>query len=90
MKDTKEALIALALIGKLVLDRTKDGVQLDDAIALGQALLVDSAFKTAVQAGVADYEKIAEEFKDFNLIKGLDLMQVVPELVKILQAPPAV
>jgi len=86
MKNTKEAIIALLILGKFVADRVKDGVQLEDALALGQALMVEGEFKTLVQAGYADMDKIGEEFSDFNLTKGLELVQIIPKMVEIIQA----
>lgn len=85
MKETKEAIIALVLLGKFVADRVKDGVQLDDALALGQALMVDGEFKVLVEAGYKGTDLIDDEFKDFTLVKGLELVQVIPKLVEILQ-----
>ena len=85
MKETKEALLALVVIGKFVSDRLKDGVQLDDAIALGNALISDGEFKRIVQAGYKDYQLIDDEFKDFNLAKALELVAVLPELAKVLK-----
>lgn len=85
MKETKEALVALVLLGKLVADRLKDGVQLDDAIAIGQALLLDGEFKTKLEAGYVGYDKIGDEFKDLTLAKIIDLAAVLPELAAILQ-----
>lgn len=86
MKETKELLVALVLLGKFVSDRVKDGVQLDDAMALGQALLLDGEFKSKIEAGYKDADKIGDEFKDFGLVKALELMQVIQELVVIVQA----
>jgi hypothetical protein len=85
MKNTKEAIVALLLLGKFVADRVKDGVQLEDALALGQALMVDGEFKTLVQAGYEGMDLIDDEFKDFSLAKGLELVQVIPKVVEILQ-----
>lgn len=85
MKETREALIALVTLGKFVSDRLKDGVQLDDAVALGSALLLDGEFKNLVQAGYTGSDLIDDEFKDFNLAKALELVQAIPELVAILQ-----
>lgn len=85
MKETKEALLALLVLGKLVSDRLKDGAQLDDAVAIGTALLMDGEFKKTVQAGYIGMELIDDEFKDFNLAKALDLVQAIPELVAVLQ-----
>lgn len=89
MKESKEALVALVLLGKLVADRLKDGVQLDDAVAIGQALMIEGEFKTKVMAGIKDYDLIGEEFKDFGLQKALELAQVIPELAEILKAKAA-
>lgn len=83
MKETKEAIIALALLGKLVADRVKDGVQLDDAVAIGEALLIDGEFKQKIEAGYKDANLIASEFKDFSLVKAMDLATVLPELAAI-------
>lgn len=85
MKETKELLLALALLGKLVADRLKDGVQLDDAVAIGTALLTDAKLKAAVEAAMKDLDKIDDEFKDFNLVKGLELLQILPELIASLE-----
>lgn len=85
MKETKEALIAAVALYMFVKERLKDGAQLDDAVALAEALIKDGEFKTLVMAGYQDAGKIGEEFKDFSLVKGFELAQVIPELVKMLQ-----
>lgn len=89
MKETKEALIAMVMLGKLVSDRMKDGIALDDAMAIGQALLVDGEFKTKIEAGYKGADLIGEEFKDFSIAKAIDLAAVLPELAAILQAKAA-
>lgn len=85
MKESKELILALALVGKFVMDRVKDGVQMDDAVALGNALWAEGDFKNMVMAGYKDADKIAEEFKDFSIAKALDLAGVIPELAQIIQ-----
>ena len=89
MKETKELIVALALVGKLVVDRVKDGVDLADAVAVAQALLADGKLKDAVALAVKDIDKIDDELKDFSVAKGLELASVIPELLAILQAPKA-
>lgn len=86
MKETKEALIALVMLGKLVSDRMKDGVALDDAMAIGQALLVDGEFKSKIESGYQGADLISAEFADFSIQKAIDLAAVLPELSAILQA----
>lgn len=85
MKESKEALLALVVLGKFVSDRLKDGVQLDDALALGAALTADGKFKDVVMAGYKDMDKVSEEFKDFSLAKALDLLSVLPEILEVLK-----
>lgn len=85
MTQTKEALIALALLGKLVSDRLKDGVDMADAMAIGQALLMPGDFKDKVEAGYKGSDLIGEEFKDFSLDKAIDLASILPELAKIVR-----
>lgn len=84
MKETKEALLALVMIGKFVADRLKDGAQFEDAMALGQALMADGQFKDVVTAGYKDYEKISEELKDLNLSKIFAVAQILPEILMVL------
>jgi hypothetical protein len=85
MKETKELLLALAMVGKLVVDRVKDGVDLSDAAAVAQALLVDGELKAAVELAIKDIDKIDDELKDFSVAKGLELAQVIPQLIEVLQ-----
>jgi hypothetical protein len=85
MKETKEALIAAVTLYVFVKKRLADGLQLEDAIALGEALVKDGEFKTKVLAGYQDAELIAKEFEDFTIVKGLELAQIVPTLVEMLQ-----
>lgn len=85
MKETKELLMALVMVGKLVADRAKDGVDLTDALAVGQALLEDGKVKDAVLAAIKDLDKVDDELKSLDLAKALELVQVVPELVAVIK-----
>jgi hypothetical protein len=86
VKETKEALLALVMLGKFVATRMKDGVQLDDAMALGTALLADGEFKTKVMAGISGIEMVPAEIKDMQAADLIEMCQVMPELIKILSA----
>lgn len=85
MKETKEALIAAVALYVFLKQRLADGAQLEDALALGEALLKDGEFKDKVTAGYQDADKIAEEFKDFTVLKGFELAKVIPDLVVMIQ-----
>ena len=87
MKETQEALLAAAMVGKLVIERCKDGVDMSDAMAVGTALLTDLKLKAAVEAGVKDAALIDDEIKAAKLGDYLALAAVVvPELVAIIEA----
>ena len=87
MKETQEALLAAALVGKLVIARCKDGVDMSDAMAVGTALLTDLKLKAAVEAGIKDADLIDDEIKAAKLGDYLALAAaVVPELVAIIEA----
>lgn len=86
VKETKEAILALVILGKFVADRAKDGVQLDDALALAQKFAADEAFKAKVMAGVEGLDKIPAEVKDLKLAELLELAQVLPEVLAALKA----
>lgn len=85
IKESKEALIALVVLGKLVSERLKDGVQLDDAIAIGQKF-ADEAFKAKVMAGIEGVDKVKEELQDLNLFDLLELAKALPEILEEIKA----
>jgi hypothetical protein len=86
MKETKEAMLALALIGKLVLKHAKDGIQAADALAIGTALLTEPALKAALEAGIKDADMIDDEIKAAKLAEYLQLAaEVLPALVDLLK-----
>lgn len=83
IKETKEALLALVLLGKFVADRAKDGLAIDDAVALAQKLS-DPAFVDVLKAAVEGVDKVAAEVKDLSFAEVLELAGVLPEILKIL------
>ncbi|MGE3681945.1 MAG: hypothetical protein AB7G93_09480 [Bdellovibrionales bacterium] len=85
MKETKEALIAAVTLYVFIKDRLKDGAQIEDALALGEALMKDGKFKEILMAGYRDADKIDDEVKNFTFANGIELLEVLPELVEILQ-----
>lgn len=85
VQETKEAILALVVIGKFVADRLKDGVQLDDGMAL-LAKLVDEEFKAVVEAGVKGVELVPVEMGEIDLGDVLELAKVIPDVVAKIQA----
>lgn len=86
VKETKEALIAMVMLGKFVANRLKDGVQLDDAMALGTALLLDGEFKTKVMAGIQGAEMVPKEVSEMDMADILELAKALPEMIEIIGA----
>lgn len=86
VKETKEAILAMVVLGKFVAERLKDGAQLDDALALGTKLIGDAAFKEKVMAGIAGIDKVPAEIKDISMVEAIELAQVLPEILAALKA----
>lgn len=82
VKESKEALVALAAIGKVVIDLAKDGVDFGDAVALGSKLVTDEKFRAKVTAGVQGIDKIPAELKDIAASEALDLVEALIDEVK--------
>lgn len=85
VKETKEGILALVILGKFVAERLKDGIQMEDAAAL-VAKLGDEAFKAKVMAGIEGLDKIPDEVKNMKLADLLELAQVLPEILAELKA----
>lgn len=85
VQETKEAILALVILGKFVADRLKDGAQMEDAMALGSKLL-DENFKSKVMAGVQGIEKVPEEIKDISFAEVFELSKVIPEILAEMQS----
>lgn len=83
VKESKEAIIALAAIGKVVIDLAKDGVDFGDAVALGSKLVTDEKFRAKVTAGVQGIDKIPAELKDIAASEALDLIEALINEIKL-------
>lgn len=82
VKETKQALIALVVLGKAVAAAAKDGLDLSDALALGSKLVSDAAFRDALVEGVKGLDKVPEEIKDIAASEALELLGAVYEALK--------
>lgn len=81
IQETKEAILALVVLGKFVADRLKDGIGMDDAMALGQKLL-DESFKAKVMAGINGADQVPAEIKDISMVEMLELAKLIPDILK--------
>lgn len=85
IKETQEAIVALVTLGKFVADRLKDGIQLDDALALGEKLVLDADFKKIVTDGITGIDQVPAEVQDLSFAEIIELAKVLPELIAIFQ-----
>ncbi len=81
IQETKEAILALVILGKFVADRLKDGVGMDDAMALGQKFM-DPEFKDKVMAGINGADQVPAEIKDITFPEVLELSKIIPDILK--------
>lgn len=82
VKESKEALVALVVLGKAVAAAAKDGLDLSDALALGTKFVSDDKFRSAIVEGVKGLEKIGPELKDLAASEALDLLGAIYEELK--------
>jgi len=82
VKETKQALVALVILGKAVAELAKDGLDLSDAVSLGSKLVSDAAFRDALVEGVKGIDKVREEIKDIAASEALELLGAVYEALK--------
>lgn len=82
VKQTKEALIALVVLGKTVAVAGKDGLDLGDAVALGSKLFTDDKFRNALVDGVKGIDQIGAELKDLAASEAIELLGALYEALK--------
>jgi len=79
---TKQALVALVILGKAIAVAAKDGLDLGDAVALGSKRVSDSAFRDALVEGVKGIDQVPAELKDIAASEALELLGAVYEALK--------
>lgn len=79
---TKQALVALVLLGKTIALAAKDGLDLSDAVALGSKLVSDEKFREALFEGVKGIDQVPAELKDIAASEALELLGAVYEALK--------
>lgn len=82
VKETKQLLVALVLLGKTIALVAKDGLDLSDAVALGSKLVSDEKFRDALVEGVKGIDQVPAELKDIAASEALELLGAVYEALK--------
>jgi hypothetical protein len=86
LKETKEALVGVLAIAKIIVELSKDGIQVNDAITLFNKLQ-DEEIKGKIDAAISDIKKVESEIKDCGLSESVDLIvHVLPEIKSLIEA----
>jgi hypothetical protein len=81
VSQTKEAVVALVKLGKVLAELAKDGIDWKDGAALASKIISDEAFRGALVAAVEGAANIPAELKDIKLEEGIELaLAVIAEL----------
>lgn len=73
VSQTKEALIAVVKLGKVLAVLAKDGIDWSDAAALASKIVGDEALRGALVAAVEGAGNIPAEMKDISFEEGIEL-----------------
>lgn len=82
VKESKEALVALVVLGKAVAELAKDGLDLGDAFALGSKLIGDDKFRSALIEGIKGLDQVSQELKDIAASEAFELLEAVVGAIK--------
>ena len=83
IKETKEALLGVVALGAFVMERAKDGVKLDDAMALAAKLVSDPEFTNKLKLAIDGSDKIPAEVGELSFAEIIELAKVLPELLSV-------
>lgn len=80
--ETKEAAEGIVKLVSFIIKRSKDGIGVDDAMALVQQLLFDDEFKSVLVAAVKGADKIPTELRDISLEEAVQLLGHIAMVIK--------
>ena len=85
VKETKEAILAVVAVGKFVVEKGKDGLDLNDLGALITKFVEDEQFKGVLMAGVDGIDKVPAELSDLEFAEVIELAEILPEILAIIK-----
>jgi len=85
VKETKEAILAVVAVGKFVVEKAKDGLDLNDLGALITKFVEDEQFKGVLMAGVDGIDKVPAELSDLEFAEVIELAEILPEILAIIK-----
>jgi hypothetical protein len=88
MKESKELIAGLMVLSIFLIERLKDGVDLNDAIAVYDKINSDEEFKAKVFEAVKGISGVKEEIHNASAVEISELVveaaKYIPEIVKAL------
>ena len=89
IKETTEVIIAANLLTCFLIERLKDGVQMNDFSAAYEKLILDEGFKNAMRDAYKDIEKVPAEMGDLDGIEMVELsslqINMIPKLLSAIK-----
>ena len=89
INETMEALGGLNALTLFIISQAKDGISLQDGVALVEKIMLDPEFKAKLAAAVEGINKVPAELKDLDLMESFALgkyeFEQVQEIVKALK-----
>lgn len=89
VKETMEALGGLNALTIFIISQAKDGINLQDGVALVEKIMLDPEFKAKLAAAVEGINKVPAELKDLDLTESFALgkygFEQIQEIIKALK-----
>lgn len=86
VKETKEALVGLLRLSKVLAESFKDGVQAADFTIVLAKITGDAALQQALMDAYNGIDKVGTELGDLSLGEGFDLIQAsIPEVLALVE-----
>jgi hypothetical protein len=87
VKEIKDELNVTELLVVFLIERLKDGVDMEDATTLFGKLTMDAEFKRVLNEAYVGISDIGAEVKDLNWMEGMDItMHVLKAVPKFIAA----
>lgn len=83
-KEIKDVLKALFVLSSFVIERSKDGLGIDDALALVSKFQSDEEFSKKIRLAIDEIGKVPKEVSDLSLSDALDIIvAIVPDVMDL-------
>jgi hypothetical protein len=85
IKETKEAVIGALVLASFIIERSKDGLKVDDALALYEKFNSDAEFKALMVQAFDNVKAVGDEVKDLSVPEVFELVtSSLPYILKMI------